>query len=928
MKIFQKIYRLISKTSIAFCCFLAVSLLYGCKDDLLLVEDDPVSGASEKGGDCLAFTIEMPKELSSRAGTFSKIVDGYDNYIDTQDKFRVFFFTENGDFLFGATDRVASSLIQSTSGTTSMDYWYVRIPMTMIVDRNNKEYNINKIKDYLKNHPFKIAVLANWPNAGDKVNPADYDDSEGGQVFGENPSSELKGHPLWNWNNSILNEQTVPDSIRNINDLHHVYRDLYYGAASRSSVYGDFMASVTSGNEPGLYAGEPTDWVKMRDVEADWQNPDGIKLNEQVKTFSSQSTANQWIRANWTPAVSPNHKKKIYRHYQHMWFLWNFDATYKYGQWLESDEGKEADGEAKKAKADEFYGKNWGWNDGSPVPANEVNPFGVEWFDRNGGGTDEEGHPMLYEWMKKGNTLSKLYINIGESNNDVFFQYTPRTGNPVNLVKVGENYGIQLPVRSDQLITVNDDCMLTFQARTSGTLRVKWGSADASTNSTLAVQVNTTKYKHENYRSTAPTDWTANGYSYWDITVEGNSVPIHIFSTQGKAVVYSIEFIRGRYLYETDREGVAPGLDQGIPMYGVQKYKPIGDWQRGTTYNLSDAPVDDDGYGGNVYLIRALAKVEVYIKKEFGDIRHMYMRYMNRAARCEPMDVHSPTETIWNDQHYSGDNGNNCEWFDIIGHKPAFTSDSKDYYTWLSWFYGSWKDSDCFWKTEGEGKSYKYSYEDGYFKPDGRQAGWQKGSFTSYGSSPHLFNPYIYRSDFCRFLEDESTYTSGGETYNRFVLYLPEENIADPATAGNLSSTPRIPHIEYRFYPTNVDPNNGELISGVVSDEPSGADADRYSNSEYNLDDNDCFRIYFTNYGTSSGEAANSLGGTNANPNISRYSRDGYDVYEREVSNLDYHWPIMRNHCYKFYVGGASPENPEIKVEVSDWGHRKVVVEW
>lgn len=917
MKIFQQHKYILKRCALVLMLCTLLPALYGCKDDINLVEDNSSAEKIKEDEDCLAFILEVPREISSRDGeaSFSKIIDGYDNYIDVQDKFRVFFFTENGDFLFGATDRVASSLLQSTTGT-NIDYWYVRIPMSMIVDRENNEYDINKIKDYLKNHSFKIAVLANWPNGGEKVNPADYDDSEIGQSAGENPSSDLKGNPLWNWSNSILNENALPADIRNINDLHHVYRDKYYGDNEiRSAVYGDFMANVT-GKDAGLYSGEPTDWVKMRDVETDWQKPFGRNLNPLVKTFSSQSTANQWIRANWTPAVEPNQNKQIYRHYQHMWFLWNFDATYKYGQWLETEDGKNSDDEQKQQKANEYYGSNWGWSDGSPVSPDMVNPFGLEWFERNGKGTDSYGHPMLYEWMKKQTTLGELFINIGESNNDVFFQYKPKSGSPVNLIKVGENYGIQLPVREDRIITVDDDALLMFQARTSGTLRVKWGSADG-TRSTLAVQANDTKYKHENYGRTTPTDWTANGISYWDITVEGGSEPIYIFSTQGKSVVYSIEFIRGRYLYETDREGIAPGPQQGIPMYGVQKYKAIGDWQRGTTYNLSDGGVDDEGYGGNVYLIRALAKVEVYIKKTFGDVRHMYMRYMNRAARCEPMDVHSPTENIWNDQHYNDEN-DKCEWFDIIKHGPAYSANN--YSNWLGWFYGSWKDNDCLWKTVGGG-TYKYSYEDGFYIPDGQQAGWQKGSFTSDGSSPHLFNPYIYRSDYCRFLEEttDAKYAgSGDETYTRFVLYLPEQHIVDPAIAGNLTAIPRIPHIEYRFYPRKINSN------GTVETATSP-----FYNTEYNLDDNDCFRIYFTNYGTTTAEnAQGTLAGTVVNPNIRNYTKEGYENYEKDKDNMIYHWPIMRNHCYKFFVGGASPENPEIKIEVSEWGHRKVVLEW
>lgn len=944
--------KLILKALIA---FLGIGLgmpLQSCHDEL---ETEAASASGEEDeieGDCIAFTMQLDKDISSRGEYDNSALDRFENYIDTQDQFRIFFFTEEGNFLFGATDRVVGSL-NSTSDQNST-YYYVRIPMTMIVDRENQEYDIEKIKSYLKNNRFKIAVLANWPNGGEKINPADWDDSEGGMNSGDNPSSTLKGNPRWNWSNSILNLEANPSDIRNINDLHHVYNDLYYANATRIGSYGNFMSDAKPGDEAGKYMGEPTDWVKMRDIDGEsWKA--NYPINGTVSSFDSKVTANQWIRANWSPEVYINHNKGIYRHYQHMWFLWNFDASYKTGDLKDNIgyealdgsiiKGDENIGDRKKDSKGNYivktvndasaYNRNWDWNDGNPYTDEDpTNRFGKDWYTRNG--------DILYQWMhasfNEGETakaIGEKTIQIGEANNDVYFKYQAAPGEYAYCRKVGNNYGIQLPaIGEGQKVSYNGT--MQFQARTAGTLRIKWGSYDG-VRSGLAVQVGLPKdagetstdaitYKvHKGVTSTTPVDWTADGYNYLDITVAEGSRTVYISCTEGKAVVYAIEFIRGRYLYETDREGVAPSNLQGIPMYGVQNFEPISDWQRGTTINLDK----------KVSLIRALAKIEVHIKKDFGEPKHVYMRGMNRAARCEPMDVQTPTDKIWKATHdYSlNHDTQNCEWFRIMDYGPAYGKVSDDgYKDWLSWFYGSWQykeyaESDGYetirWKTSGVNADYRRDRDKGYYVPTAAMKGWNDdGGIYNYASDapepPHVFNPYMYRSDFCSFLKIDGETTHSDGNYYKYVLYVPEKNIDDPATVGRMSSDPKVPHIEYRFAPPEVSGDPDNYDSSAYVDDP-------FSNTEYNLDDNDCYRIYFTNYG---GSTTGINGPINTELKDQNWWRYTYDEYERSNERLSKHWPIMRNHIYKLYVGGAGPENPEILVQVSDWNHRKVVLEW
>lgn len=932
--------------------------LTGCTDDLNLNEGPNETG-NEIDGDCIAFTVELRKDLSTRDGgtedfsTVNSKIEAYENYIDTQDKFRIFFFSEDGDFLFGANDRTTSSLIriQETS-SSDVNYWYVRIPMTMLVDRDNEEYDIDKIKDYLKNHDFKVAVLANWPNGGEKVNPADWDDAEGSGNAVENPSSILKGNPRWNWSNSILNIKAKSEDIRNINDLHHVYNDLYYGAPSRSAVYQDFMAYVTSGDDAGYHMGEPTDWVKMRDVKEGWQKPDGKAMVDVNGNggFTSKTEANRWIRANCTPNTEINQAKNIYRHYQHMWFLWNFNAAFKTGsmannvKYYATDEKTEVGADDANKYVDRkgnykvasvgdasFYEDNWNWNDESTYTSIENNPFGAEWYKRNG--------DILYQWMKKSyndgdnfNQIGKIEIQVGEANNDVFFKYVPTTGGYAYCKKVGDNYGIQLPNIGDKVQTTEQG-MMVFQARTAGTLRIKFGSLREGTASGIGVQVggalsSSAYYPYKDVSSETPVDWknTRDNNNYLDISVEGNSMPVYIFGIQGEPVVYAVEFIRGRYLYETDREGVAPSEQQGIPMYGVKTFNKIQDWQRGTTFNLP----------GNVSLIRALAKVELYIKDysatagtdaNNGDFsaapRHVYMRYANRAARCEPMDVETDTENLWTKDHsiFSEDALDaRCEWFNIQKYGPFYKGPTS-YKDWLSWFYGSWTDTR--WKATG---GYAWNFNLGYQAPLNGRTGWVKNtaSVDSKYPSPRIFNPYYYRSDFCRFLTVGKTSSTDGGNYYKYVLYLPDKNIDDPTNLTNQGSVPKVPHIEYRFAPKDYSTNYENQDIAAVDDDP-------FSNTEYNLDDNDCYRLYFTNYGTSSNQTSD---GTLLGTEVNKYLKSGnwnstnYDEYEQDRTRLTTHWPIMRNHRYQFFIGGDKPENPEIHVRVSDWSHGKVVLEW
>ena len=925
MKLQSLIYKL-TFPLLAGCLGLLITT--SCVDDMPDPDNDKdrVEGGKDEDIQYLSFKFQVDVDPDTRAAVKGEgwnvnwveantQAEDFDNFVDTQDKFRVFFFTKEGDFLFGAIDRTISN--GGTTGGNTQTYT-VRIPMNVIVDRDGNEYPVNKLKSFLKNNEFKVAILANWPNAGEKINPGDYDDGDNSGNFGENPSSTLKGHPLWGYRNSVLydpdndaNDMALRDKIgekdvKNINDLHHLFDESSIYAStisteSRASNKECFEPFMALNDDGALSMGEPTDWVKMRDIDEGWH---ATYQRKYIDSFDSKETANQWIRANWTPDVQANIDKKIYRHYQHLWYLWNFDASYKYGLFTRKPSDFPSYASA--------YQTNFGWNDG--FTGGVTNTWGEEWYERSG--------DSFFQWMygtSSTNPLGALTIMTGTGQSDSFFTFNPflndeecyMVTNPASSYNNNVTYyGIRLPSRGKELAGNESPGVFVFQARTAGTIRIRWGNGHNSQEAKICIQ----KGREWQREYTIGTNnryrlfnlgGTESAESYYDIAMEGENAPIYIYCSKGDAIIYGIEYIRGKYLYETDREGVEPSLQQGIPIYGVRNFQPVPDWEYGNTITIR--PSDDAGDETDFRLIRALAKIELHIP-DFGNERprHVYMRNMNRAARCEPMNVEEPI--FWEEQEAT--HPSSCEFFTLMDYGPLYDSkrtsgiDVAGYRKWLSWFYGSWKSAS--WFTNG-----KYDVDaDGVWTPSadnplsGNNKGWKFEGTAVEGedkaSYPKIFNPYINRSDFCHFI-----YTGkDSQGRHRYVLYMPEKFIDDASQPGVLNSNPEVPHIEFRFTPGSTIEDKGSTLT----------------HSEFNLDDDRCFRIYFTNYG-------NNPGYGESNPEIGKVSGSSYKNYEKS-DNLKYHWPILRNHTYQFYVASLSPERISVNVKIKDWSHEKVVTEW
>ena len=845
-----------------------------CTDEIISVDDNgPQTGLIEDPveGYALGFKVTLDKDLSTRASD----VEAYDNYIDTRDKFRVLFFTENGDFLFGAVDRTVTYLTDQNDYTK--DTWYVRVPMNYIVDRDGNVYDAEAIRNYLRTNNFKVAILANWPNNG-VIKPGDDENSELDFTY-------INREPNWGYRQSYLytqvyddkNEDHIkigPPDPKNINNLHHLVPHSYYdddsGSTSRpkrNEVY-DFIMEK---NEKGQgMMGVRTDWVTNR-----------INFGE----GDARVVSDAWIRKNINPQTQTSVAEPLYEHYDLLWQLWDFNAAYR-----STDEIKNSWGQVTTAKNYSAY-SSWG----------------EEWFHRNGS--------LIKDWMAgyynynrnitTPTTIDHLTFVPGDPTTDSESQRNANTYVGYSTIKYSNGkYGLSLPlttyvekVNGSDIYRLNTSDSkasktkgyLTFKAPGTGTLRVEFSGGK------LFVQRNTDPVN--NYTSSFKLE----------LSITGDSEDIYLWSGDPNTpcVIHSIEWVSDKYLYDTDRQGVAPSLEQPIPMYGVQNYSKLMNWEEGTTFDISK----DNSDSKPITLIRSLAKVVLYLPQKAS---YIFMRSMNRTATCEPMDVETPTD--WGEH-----NSSECEWFRIQDYGSNFSSlsgsdldtelstyDELDSYTnWLSWFYKSWTTAKWYPPTSG----------------NGNYSGWNFQTHNSSGKAvtnnkenpPHIFFPDINRSDFCEMIYCGEESGRG----HKYILYMPDKHISDPNYVGVNTCLAKIPHIEFRY--------------------ERDKSLDKMSNTR-NFEDNKCKRIYFTDY--------------NSNTVIQGLKQDQYDMYyERNLKPtgnkntttnkypwsydgtlVNKHWPIMRNHVYEFQVKGtnaSSPTDQTIQVSVNDWGStNREVVTW
>lgn len=324
-----------------------------------------------------------------------------------------------------------------------------------------------------------------------------------------------------------------------------------------------------------------------------------------------------------------------------------------------------------------------------------------------------------------------------------------------------------------------------------------------------------------------------------------------------------------------------PSTSQGIPMYGVQKYNAMSNWEKGTPFNVSERQVGDDGtyVRKNIHLLRSLARIDLIIPKSLGkvDPSKCMLQYSNVFARCEPIDVATPTDELWKSVHTETNNPQDqCEFWNIYTYGPIVdgsitsTGENREYFLKrMAWFYGAWKD---WWDFNGllDGKTAYFDDASTKYSPNRQPMPY-----------PRIFNPCIQRNQYA-YLDDvildydkaaDNADTQRSGDYH-FVIYTGERNINDPS----------------KF--TDYRNSASELVYFVLN----------FEGSDY--------RIPLTNYTTNTllkNFPDNSKANTNYNLLVPS-SNDIMTSYKAAMASNgtrgNWNWPILRNHVYTFRVRG------------------------
>ena len=824
----------------------AGSMLTGC------VTDDVDSGNPTTEPDPDVYALSFDITLNAYDGTTRVVPDNHDseepeeweNVIDFTNqhtdqrgngyKFHILMFDEDNNFIYNPSN--------------DPDLFYVT--NIGVENGNQLRWRVvfaapEKVRDYIKNNPFKVAVFANWPDS--KVhNPNTGKDDPMMRVEFE---TSLTG----------FGEPRI-----SISELAHSVYDQTYGG-SNWKVY-DFLTD--SEGRMGPY----TNWVFNYHSSQD----DAAAFIRGLKADANGLTREDYDRMIKLDGGKYNEDPRIFIRdfeyeflddtrrfqYNNLWRVWNFGGLSN----LNAEDCYDGS---------EYFRQKW-------ADINEkmmINAF------KSAGVTINSTAEIVNQ------TLTRGVIEFGDSD-DTAQALEDLTYFPSGLLPQShKDYWLNEKAKGT-LEYINTSGRAQFGRDERGTylLLPRGGSASVAESNTngrnalhlMAMCTTSLRIKADNPEDLVITA-DANKFEYtswgvgdsydstdgsWYLEIPYKVGDVFIYANGKDVKVYEVETFDKKYLYDTDRRASLPSTHQLIPMYGIQAYEPIGDyWIPGNVFDLSNYNgYEKDGYDyKKISLLRSVAKVELLVSKEFenrykddddGYNPYLFLRSMNRDARCMPLDVATPTEQIWANV--------DDEIRNIRSYGPFYDPNDKDVTSFqrrLAWFFMTWSDL-WGWKT-------------GFQDIDNRGSAY-------YGlPSPHVFNGKINRSDFVRFIKVKARNDADAAEFDRYVAYMPEKAIDDANDAGTRSSTPKVPHIELR-----------------LKGEP-----------DFNLDDNRHDRIYFVDYSQTPPRASST--DKNGSPD--------FDAYEKDMYNLRNHWPIMRNHVYRFRVrptGTRSSDGSNIQVSM------------
>ena len=207
-------------------------------------EEDNNSSSPFSDGYSLDFTVTLD-DLGEPAGnnllSKEQQLEKLEKTIDLEN-FRILFFAndeenggKNGAFLFESRTRFVKEM--TSEGKT---LWRVSVPLFAYGNGAHYGWNWEEIRIYLREHPFKIAILANHPQS--EWSMPVYSRPDGKTDDENNPIVPATWYdnsaPHWDATNSLfgkLNDdgtvsQTDEADLKHIFDLHHSqYDPIYYG---------------------------------------------------------------------------------------------------------------------------------------------------------------------------------------------------------------------------------------------------------------------------------------------------------------------------------------------------------------------------------------------------------------------------------------------------------------------------------------------------------------------------------------------------------------------------------------------------------------------------------------------------------------------------------------------------------------------------
>ena len=889
----------------------SILMLTGCiHDDFDLNQN----GKDQIKAPSLVFDVMVPRYSDENQGSSSPYIKEFEHgeeweaFID-QGKFRVMFFDADGNYLFEIDPKFITLYEKGTmhdANQTPYDAYRVALPYEYLFPegRDKTEPVFDKaVKDAVLENGFKIAVLANWPHYVEINRSIDF-------TGDETLDGELKDTKL---DFEFDPTHTKPNS--KLEHLSHCIDDgIYDGTVNEA-----YKHLPENNNQMGVFA----PWVaylytSQRDAEdfirAGYRENGELIEGDIQFTFGDNTgvgpnpVTNQAFDPNRPETYAFNaygYSRKVdelndYR-LNNLWRVWNFSAGKTCPYWYRSDFGR-----TRNPQVDQY------------------------WSNRN---TYTLIHQLNQIDWTNGNTFS---INDGDqealiSSDNAGCKYVPVDGDQggylelPNVVSESEVEYLIRTSKTDNTAQANirkfKESAVRIQGYGEGLLRISAKSDEEAKIYVLSTDPNGSSIVIDNLFEKNAQGRDFVNYNKWDFPIQGTEVKsveffidpskfpyrdVYIAAVGNNAQIYEIEYMRGRHLYDAARNAKVPSATNPIPMYGVQNFQAIGDFLTADhIFNMSDRSEnrylnDDvlDKYNFRfIYLLRSVAKVELRFKKSVFKNHvpdHVMMRGMNRTARCEPMDVINPTEWLWygygnepkfNMNPFTGKYnsipdyadpesfpGINGEFENIRNYGPLHGRGSNNYRNLSSWYYGIWTKQQ---QQPADGDEYFRAARESKWNFNGAATLEPETSTTRY---PRIFNSRIDRSDFCRFHRVDDVVING-EEYMRFIMYVPEKNIDDADTRGDLTTTPKVQHIEVRF--ANV-------------------------NTALNLDDRDCYSIYFTNYAENGAR-------------MRSYNRNGSNSFDDAIKDADFLrllQPIVRNCHYIFTVNSINDEHIGVNLSI------------